>query len=310
MDSCCGENTSPPAIDLQDEGSTPARSRKLIEACQEWGCFRVYNHHSILPLSLAMEMKEVVRSLFDLPPEVKQRNADVLPGGGYVGPTPTNPLYEAFGLYDMSSPPDVEAFCAQLHASHHQRETIMRYAKAVHELMIVIGRRLCEGLGLEGDDRFEGWPCQFRINKYHFTPESIGLCGVQIHTDSGFLTVLQDDESVGGLEVMNKSGKFVAVDPCPGTLLLNLGDMATVWSNGRFCNVKHRVMCKEPTVRFSIASFLLGPREDAIRPPPELLEPPHLRRLYVPITYDKLRQLRLDNNMRAGEVLSLLLAEN
>ncbi|KAM0047654.1 putative oxoglutarate/iron-dependent dioxygenase, isopenicillin N synthase [Helianthus debilis subsp. tardiflorus] len=51
-------------------------------------------------------------------------------------------------------------------------------------------------------------------------------------TDSGFLTILQYDEGVGGLEVMD-------------TLLVNLGDMATVWSNGRLCNVKHRVQCKE-----------------------------------------------------------------
>ncbi|XP_059294640.1 flavanone 3-dioxygenase 2-like [Lycium ferocissimum] len=72
------------------------------------------------------------------------------------------------------------------------------------------------------------WPCQFRINKYHFTPEAVGSSGVQIHTDSGFLTILQDDENVGGLEVMKKSGEFVAVDPWPNTLLVNLGDIGAI----------------------------------------------------------------------------------
>ena len=91
-----------------------------------------------------------------------------------------------------------------------------------------IGRKLAKSMGLEGD-LFKGWPCQFRINKYHFSPETVGLSGVQIHTDSGFLTILQDDENVGGLEVMNKSaGEFQAVDSWPSALLLNLGDVATV----------------------------------------------------------------------------------
>lgn len=66
------------------------------------------------------------------------------------------------------------------------------------------------------------------MNRYNFTPETVGSSGVQIHTDSGFLTVLQEDESVGGLEVMDANGTFVAVDPLPGSLLVNLGDVAKV----------------------------------------------------------------------------------
>lgn len=92
-----------------------------------------------------------------------------------------------------------------------------------------IGKKVAESMGLrEGGEMFKEWVCQFRINKYHFTPETVGSSGVQIHTDSGFLTILQDDEKVGGLEVMDKSGAFVAVDPMPGTLIVNLGDIATV----------------------------------------------------------------------------------
>lgn len=108
------------------------------------------------------------------------------------------------------------------------RETVVKYSQAVHELAMDIGRKMAKSMGLV-DDLFDGWPCQFRINKYHFTPESVGSSGVQIHTDSGFLTILQDDENVGGLEVMDKnSGEFIAVDPMPNTLLVNLGDVGTV----------------------------------------------------------------------------------
>lgn len=107
------------------------------------------------------------------------------------------------------------------------RETIEKYAQAIQELAVDLAHKLAESMGLM-DSVFQDWPCQFRINKYNFAPESVGSPGVQLHTDSGFLTILQDDENVGGLEVMDRSGAFVPVDPLPGTLLVNLGDIATV----------------------------------------------------------------------------------
>lgn len=96
-----------------------------------------------------------------------------------------------------------------------------------------IGKKIAESMGLGGgggggEDFFKEWICQFRINKYNFSAETVGCAGVQTHTDSSFLTILQEDENVGGLEVMDKCGAFVAVDPIPGTLLVNLGDIATV----------------------------------------------------------------------------------
>lgn len=109
------------------------------------------------------------------------------------------------------------------------REIIEKYAGAMHELAFDIGRKLAKSIGLESDT-FEGyWPCQFRMNKYNFTPQSVGSTAVTLHTDPAFLTILQDDENVGGLELMNKSGDFVPVNPWPGTLLFNLGDIGKVW---------------------------------------------------------------------------------
>ncbi|XP_059286970.1 2-oxoglutarate-dependent dioxygenase DAO-like [Lycium ferocissimum] len=292
---------SVPVIDLQD---FPRQSSKLIWACEELGCFRIINHDDMLPVSLMAEMKEVVRTLFDLPTEIKKRNKDVIAGSGYMSPSEKNPLYEALGLYDMSSPQGVAEFCTQLGASVHQRETIMKYAAAINGLMMDIVRKMGTGLGLSNVS-FKEWPCQFRINKYHFTPEAVGSSGVQMHTDSGFLTILQDDENVGGLEVMKKSGEFVAVDPWPNTLLVNLGDIGTVWSNGRFYTVKHRVICKEAKIRVSIASFLLGPRDTKVEPPPELVDAEHPR-VYVPFTFNDYRKLRLTTKLQAGEALDLM----
>ncbi|KAK2981664.1 hypothetical protein RJ640_000173 [Escallonia rubra] len=269
-----------PVIDMQD---FPSQAEKLVGACEDWGCFRLINH--TIPATLMSEMKSVVRSLLDLPLEIKQRNRDAITGSGYVAPTAINPLYEALGLYDIGSVEAVRAFCAQLDASPLQRcpflssatrtahtrlvkimctymlhthrsksendlaitsrhpmgmasfvcgyglpglkETIVRYSQAVHELAMDICRKLAASMGLKSD-LFDEWPCQLRINKYNFTPEMVGTPGVQIHTDGGFLTILQEDENVGGLEVMDKkSSEFIPIDPLPGTLLVNLGDIAT-----------------------------------------------------------------------------------
>ncbi|GMY11038.1 2-oxoglutarate-dependent dioxygenase DAO-like [Fagus crenata] len=293
-----------PAIDMQkleDDGEQQEQHKKLREASEEWGCFRIVNHK--IPLSLMSEMKKVVRELLDLPMEIKMRNTDVIAGSGYMAPSQVNPLYEALGLYDLGNPHSVRTFCSQLDGSPHQREIIEMYAEAIHELAIDLGRMLAKSMGLDSD-LFKGWPCQFRINKYNFTPESVGSSGVQIHTDSGFLTILQDDENVGGLEVMDKSGTFISVDPCPGTLLVNLGDIAKAWSNGRLCNVKHRVQCKEASIRVSIASFLLGPKE-AVEAPPELIDSQHPRQ-FVPFTYEDYRKLRISTKLQAGEALQFV----
>lgn len=113
--------TSDYAVPIIDLESFPEQSKKLIQACEEWGCFRITNHHRILPAPLAAEMKAVTRSLLDLPAEIKRRNTNVIAGSGYMAPSKINPYYEGLGLYDISSSDAVEAFCTQLDASHDQR---------------------------------------------------------------------------------------------------------------------------------------------------------------------------------------------
>ncbi|CAH8391583.1 unnamed protein product [Eruca vesicaria subsp. sativa] len=185
---------------------------------------------------------------------------------------------------------------------------MVKYAKAIDGLAKDLARRLAESYGLAETDFFKGWPRQFRINKYHFTPETVGKLGFNLHTDSGFLTILQTDENVGGLEAMdNVSGKFFPISPLPNTLAIILGDMAKIWSNGRLCNVKHRVQCNEATKRYTIASFLLGPVTD-LEPPNEFVDDEHPR-LYKPISHEGLRNIRMIKKLSDGEALKLITYE-
>ncbi|VAI57877.1 2-oxoglutarate-dependent dioxygenase DAO-like [Triticum dicoccoides] len=298
-----------PVIDLLLAPAAPEEAARLRDAAQRLGCFRVAGHG--VPRALQDDMKAAVRALFDLPDDAKRCNADVISGSGYVAPTATNPLYEAFGLYDAASRADVDAFCASLHAPPHIRETIRRYAEKTHELIVDVAAKLAASLGLEESEShrmFQDWPCQFRINRYKYTPDTVGETGVQVHTDSGFLTVLHEDDRVGGLEVADPdTGEFAPVDPVPGTFLVNLGDVATAWSNGALHNVRHRVQCVAAVPRVSIALFLLAPKDDVVRAPDAFVGAGS-HRLFRTFGYDDYRRLRQSTGEHAGEALARLAA--
>ncbi|KAF5748328.1 hypothetical protein HS088_TW04G00280 [Tripterygium wilfordii] len=213
-----------------------------------------------------------------------------------------NPLFEALGLYNIGSSQAVQDFCTKLDVSVHKRKIIEAYGQAVTGAAMKISEKLASSLGLNGYS-FEGWPMHCRMNKFSFTPETVGSSGVRMHTDPMFFTILQDDENVGGLEVMNKSGEFVAVDPLPGSILVNFGDIGSAWSNGRFYSVKHRVQCKEASTRLSIASFVLGPKEGPVEPPPEFVDDQHPR-LYASFTWEDYRKLRVSTKFRNIDGLS------
>ncbi|KAJ4787091.1 2-oxoglutarate-dependent dioxygenase DAO [Rhynchospora pubera] len=157
------------------------------------------------------------------------------------------------------------------------------------------------------DQNFGAWPCHFRFNKYNFAQVSAGSNGLQIHTDAVFLTLLQEDECVGGLEILVPgSDSFVEVDPLPGLLLVNVGDIAQAWSNGLLHNVKHRVRCKDAIPRFSIALFLLAPKDDKVEAPTALVNSDRPR-MYQTFFYNDYRKMRFSTGLYAGEILSQLL---
>ncbi|EWM20558.1 2-oxoglutarate-fe -dependent oxygenase domain-containing protein [Nannochloropsis gaditana] len=75
------------------------------------------------------------------------------------------------------------------------------------------------------------------------------------HSDYGCLTLLNMDESTQALQARNTQGAWIFADPIPGTLLVNIGDMLSRWSNGKFKSTPHRVLPAVGKARISIPFF-------------------------------------------------------
>eukprot|EP00435_Cladocopium_sp_Y103_P062260 s92_g23.t2 len=61
------------------------------------------------------------------------------------------------------------------------------------------------------------------------------------HTDYGCWTILAQDQTPDALEVQLPGGHWEKVQPRPGAFVVNLGDMLSVWTRGRYVATRHRV---------------------------------------------------------------------
>ena len=90
--------------------------------------------------------------------------------------------------------------------------------------------------------------------------------GVGAHKDGGFLTILLQDETQGGLQVQNDDGSWIDAPAIPGTFIINIGEVLEMASNGYLRATVHRVVTPPAgRDRLSIAYFF-GAQLDAVIP--------------------------------------------
>lgn len=117
--------------------------------------------------------------------------------------------------------------------------------------MEVLSRRLMELIALSldlprnyFDDTFRDSPnVQFKICHYpslQKKDDKGDQFGVGCHTDSGYLSLLLQDD-VGGLQVQNGDGDWIDAPPLDGTIVVNLGEMIQLVTSGYYLATPHRV---------------------------------------------------------------------
>ncbi|MCU1393303.1 MAG: hypothetical protein JWM34_1731 [Ilumatobacteraceae bacterium] len=79
--------------------------------------------------------------------------------------------------------------------------------------------------------------------------------GVGEHRDTGAFTLLMQD-TVPGLEVRDRSGRWIEAPVVPGAFIVNIGDSMMAWTNGEFVSTPHRVVNRSTLDRYIVALFM------------------------------------------------------
>ena len=132
----------------------------------------------------------------------------------------------------------------------------MAYFQQAHEVACQLMRGFA--LGLNQAEDFFLRSCERPISRGSFvyyppqnTDSSTRQFGVGPHTDFGVLTVLCQD-NVGGLQVQDVDGNWVKAPPIEDTLIVNVGDLLSRWTDGAYKSTPHRVINTSGRERLSL----------------------------------------------------------
>ncbi|XP_071733166.1 gibberellin 2-beta-dioxygenase 8-like [Rutidosis leptorrhynchoides] len=257
-----------PVVDLSslwspNENQRASCASEICKASAEWGFFQIINHGISLELLRKMRKEQV--ELFKAPFEQKSNSGLLDNSYRYGNKTATCPKQlswcEAFHV-PLTKISDNSCYGE----FNSLREVMQEYASAMQQLANLIAKVLVMNMGVrkgEWEDKCDASTCFMRLNRYPPCPISSEVFGLVPHTDSDFLTILHQDEHVGGLQLM-KDSKWMAVKPNPDALVVNIGDLFQAWSNDVYKSVEHKVMVNREVERHSIAYFLCPSYESII----------------------------------------------
>uniref|UniRef100_A0A7N0URT5 Fe2OG dioxygenase domain-containing protein n=1 Tax=Kalanchoe fedtschenkoi TaxID=63787 RepID=A0A7N0URT5_KALFE len=264
-----GPDQSEQPVPLVSLGS-PQAAKILNHACREWGVFQLTGHD--ISLGLLEDVVCHARRLFELPLAVKTRALRSASGGTGYGMARMSRFFdkfmwhEGFTIMDCCSlgqdaralwPQDYIPFC----------DTIQKYQNKMKKLCQLITQLILDSLGLSPTD-FVEWSnpgtasTALQLNYYPPCPDPAHAMGLAPHTDTLSFTVLHQDRCAGGLEILKGGTGWVPAAPLArGALVVILGDLVHILSNGAYASVVHRARVPETGDRISVAYFY-GPSMD------------------------------------------------
>lgn len=151
--------------------------------------------------------------------------------------------------------------------SPKMQKTSINFFSEINE----VAKHLLRGfaLGLEINETFflrkTSQPLS-RASYVYYPPQPMNMgkeqFGAGPHTDFGVLTVLCQD-SVGGLQIKDLNGNWVHAPPIDGSLIVNVGDLLSRWTDGIYRSTPHRVINSSGRERLSLV-LAFDPDPDTI----------------------------------------------
>jgi isopenicillin N synthase-like dioxygenase len=182
------------------------------------------------------------------------------------------------------------------------RDALLEHYDHCERIARGLVRALCAGLALAPDAldaAFSEHTSFQRLNRYLPCPDPAppdapllperGRLAVHHHTDAGAVTVLWQDPHAG-LQVQ-RGEELVLIEPVPGALTVNLGDMLQVWSNDHYRSPVHRVVASADHTRHSAPFFWNPSYATVCAPLPALLERGERAR-FRPVSWARFRDQR------------------
>ena len=308
-----------PAIDIGpflagDPAGKRQVAREVARACEEIG-FIVISGHG-MPVETFATLVERGFAFFDLPAEVKSRwhpNGEAKQRGypgmatrglsATLGRNAPKDLRESLFLGPLDDLSGSVAHIAEARTAY--APNLIPDQPAGIDTALTSMYRACERLAA---DLLRIFAVALEMPEAHFAPlidRHFSILGVHHypaptvvplpgqlrtgeHTDYGALTILATTEAKGGLEARRADGAWLPVQPGPGELVVNLGDMMQRWTNDRWVSTMHRVAVPEAlndasSRRISVGYFMHPNYDAEIRCIPTCLREGEAPR-YAPIT--------------------------
>ncbi len=307
-----------PVISLHELSGNRDKLGELDRACREWGFFQLVDHG--LDSGRLDVVHQQMRRFFSLPGEDKRRiERSAENAWGFFDRELTKNRLDWKQIFDFGPaerPAEGPAggpagSSAALAGSHPQWPEglpgFQAEMEAWYEDCEAVSFRLLEGIalnlglpagGLEKAFRPDGTSF-LRLNYYprcaRPAPADMpaggdaGELGIHHHTDAGALTILLQDAQPG-LQVLHE-GRWQLVEPMPGALTVNVGDVVQVWSNDRYRAPLHRVLASAESSRYSAAFFFNPSYATDYAPIGSCLDPGEPIR-YRPINWGQFRSGR------------------
>lgn len=181
---------------------------------------------------------------------------------------PSDPALARLLFYAPTPWPGLPGFREDLEALYHALFDVG------HELLAALALDLGASMRVI-DAALVDTYSHLRINHYppHEAVAHVAEEGVFAHVDESLLTLLVQDAN-GGLDVMDRDGDWIAVEPDASAIVVNVGRMLAHWTGGRYNAALHRVINRSGRDRYSIPLFL-HPRFDAVIDPAALIGGTH-----------------------------------